>query len=546
MWEISFIIVLTAGSPTGELIPEGNTTDIEIVALYPNTIHQGNDGEFIVVSIPERTNLSGWLFLDDGIQSAKPPPIETEGVVAFSHHPALVEGYLDMPVYQLEGWLQLAVDGETVTLEIDGIPVDSVGYDTRAPRANLWIRDESDPWVPLSATTFDPAADSASVTTFVLPDSPTAVIEVLDSSTERIYLGGYELGDEILTDALIEAAARGLEVTVHAEGRPVGGITKPYANALDALVEADIPVTVHRGPYARYGYHHPKYIIADDRLLVTTENFKPAGTGGQASRGWAVVIESAKLADEAAAVFHADSDWRDAIDWDEVRDELNRHAVDPANGSYPEGHPPSAHEQIKTTLIVAPDNAEEALRELLASAEDSIHIKQVSISDPDFPLLAEAIDRARSGVSVKILLADRWYVRDENRELAKTLDHIAEAEGLDIEVALVDRTSTFDRIHAKGIVVDDRAAAVGSINWNNHSLRNNREVAVILEGESVADYFIEVFEADWPATTTDRWTLPIAFLIAALAAAGLVGEHARRLHLEGVDAQEKERFTQPD
>lgn len=532
VWSTCLALLLVVSAPTGDLIPEGNATEVEIVALYPNTVHAGNHGEFIVVHVPDRRSVRNWTFRDDGVQSAKPPPVTVNGTVAFSHHPAKAAVYLDMPVYELEGWLQLAVDGEAVTLEVDGAPVDAVGYDGPAPRAHLWVRDRPDPWVPLAATAFAPVSDRADARAFVLPDAPAAVIGALEGAEDRLLLGGYELGDAAVVDALIAAHERGVTVAVHAEGRPVGGVSVAHGAALDALDDAGVPVTVHRGPYARYGFHHPKYAVIDDRVLVTTENFKATGTGGRASRGWGTVVASAALADAAAEVFDADTGWRDAVAWSAVRDEVNRFPDDGAGAAYPTAHPPVDHRAVNATLLVAPDNAEAAMVELIAGARDSIHVKQVAIADADFPLLAGAVDRARDGVSVRILLSDRWYVRDENRALAAELEALADDEGLDLEVALVDDTPRFDRVHAKGVVVDGHTAVVGSINWNNHSIRQNREVAVVLEHPAVAAYYIAVFEGDWPGDGAERWRVPVGLVLAALAAGGLVALHARQLRFE--------------
>lgn len=532
MWQTWLLLCLTVGSPTGDLIPEGNATDTEIVALYPNTVLEGNEGEFIVVHVPTRQSTANWTFRDDGRQSAKPPPVSVEGTVAFSRHPDAAADYLDIPVYELEGWFQLAVGGEAVTLKVDGRAVDTVAYDGPAPRAHLWIRGADDPWVPLAATDFEPVADSGGVEAFVLPDSPAAITEAIDGATDRILLGGYELGEGPVLEALLAAVDRGVDVAVHAEGRPVGGISVHYGAALDALDDAGVSVTVHHGPYTRYGYHHPKYTVIDDRLLVTTENFKPAGTGGAASRGWGLIVDAPAVVDAAVAVFEADTGWRDAVPWGELRDDIRRTDDEPDDGTYPVHHPPLTAESVSMQLVVTPDNAEEVLLETIDAATSSIHIKQVRIADADFPLLAAAIDRARSGVEVRVLLSDRWYVRNENQALATELRNIAEDEGLDLEVALVDDTAAFDRIHAKGLIVDGHTAVVGSINWNNHSLRENRELAVVIESEGVAGFYHDVFEADWPVQGATSWEVPITLVVAALAAGGLVLEHARRLRME--------------
>lgn len=532
---------------TGEVIPAENATEIEIVALYPNTVHDQNRGEFIVAHVPNRTHLSDWRFRDDGSQWAKPPPVEVEGMVAFSHEPNLAKEYLDIPVYPLEGWLQLAVDGETVTLEIDDTVVDEVSYSDRAPQAHLWVRGGPDHWVHLGETDFEPVDTVARAQTFVLPDSPEVITELLEGATHRIYLGGYELGDPTTTEALIGANERGVEVAVHAEGRPVGGISLAYGQALDALEDAGISVTVHAGAYRRYGFHHPKYIVVDDRVLITTENFKPAGTGGLASRGWGVVFDAPDLADAVAAVFHADATWRDAISWDELRDDVNRFQHDGTIGSFEQNHPPLELDSVEMTLVVAPDTAEVTLTNLIDGAEESIHIKQVRISDIDFPLMASALDRARAGAQVRILLSDRWYVREENEAFAAAVEELATADDLDIEVALVDDTERFDRIHAKGIIVDERSVVIGSINWNNHSLRENRELAAIVHDERAAAFYLAVFEGDWPPQRGLIWRVPIGLVVATLAIGALAAMHAYRLRVEGTDAASEESYTErPD
>lgn len=533
MWETCLVLLLCLSSPPGEFTPDANATDAEIVALYPNTVQDYDRGEFIVVHLPHRTNLSTWVFRDDDDQRAKPPPIEVNGTVAFSTTPAVTEELIDIPVIELGGWFQLADDGEAVTLEVDGRPVDQVAYTESAPQAHLWIRDRPDPWRPLGATSFDAVTGRGDATTFVLPDDPHVVTALLANATRRLYLGGYELGDPAITDALLAAAERGVDVAVHAEGRPVGGITVPAGNALDTLADAGIAVTVHWGPYRRWGVHHPKYVVVDDRLLVMTENFKRSGTGGEASRGWGVIMDEPRLADAATAIFHADSTWRDAYAWSEVRDDVERFTDNGETGTFETIHTPTEVEEVSATLLVAPDNAEKALTELVRNATRSIDILQVSIGDIDFPLLAEAIDRAREGVRVRVLLSDRWYARDGNQVIARELEAIATEEDLDISIRLVDDTDRFNRIHAKGIIVDETVAVVGSINWNNHSLRENREMAVILRDERVAGYYLDVFEGDWQTEIDPPWQLPIALLVVAVVTGGLTAIHASRLRIDG-------------
>lgn len=538
-----WFVFLVVGLPIDIEVPvDDNATEVQIVALYPNPVARFDRGEFIVVYVPDEQYTDEWRFLDDGVQSAKPPPVRVEGFVAFSHHPERAREYLDMPVYPLDGWMQLADAGDSVTLVIDDEPVDTVAYDGPAPRARLWVRGiEPDPWVPVGATDIAPVSDRADIEAFVLPDRGDRPLAFLQGATDRLVLGGYTLTDDRVVDAVLAAADRGVSVAVHVEGRPVGGITEPMGAALDRLDEAGVDVTLHRGPYARWGFHHPKYAIVDDAVLVTTENWKPAGTGGNASRGWGVIVESPTIADALVDLFTADTTWWDAYPWAAVRDDLDRHPEEVPTRQFPDVHGTLEADGIKATLIVAPDHAEAVLLEELAGATRSIDIKQVRVADAEFPLMRAAVDAAREGVTVRILLSSAWYVAEENAAVAAALNELAAAEGIDLEVRLDAPDATYHRLHAKGIIVDGERVVVSSINWNNHSLRQNREVGILLEGEAVGAYFTAVFEADWGESSS--MLLPGELLLVTLIALAGLAMHAWRLDVEGPDAAEEEQYT---
>jgi phosphatidylserine/phosphatidylglycerophosphate/cardiolipin synthase-like enzyme len=51
--------------------------------------------------------------------------------------------------------------------------------------------------------------------------------------------------------------------------------------------------------------------------------------------------------------------------------------------------------------------------------------------------------------------------------------------------------------------VDGESVLVSSINWNENSPKNNREVGVVVHDEKVAGYFADVFETDWNAGTDE-------------------------------------------
>ncbi|MFP4628532.1 MAG: phospholipase D-like domain-containing protein [Halobacteriales archaeon] len=501
-----------------------------IVEVYPNPVPTGDVGEYVLVEVSEPTSTAGWYLEDDAGQWARPEETTVEGRVALSRHPSEAARVVDHPVLALDGPLQLANRGQSVTLSVNGTLADRVSYPGRAPEARRWnVTDRR--WVPLAATNFSPTRGIGATTAFVLPDAPGPVVAHLERARERIRVGAYTLASPPVVDALLAAHDRGVDVAVHAEGRPVGGIPASMADALDRLDAAGVPVTLHGGPYARWGYHHAKYAVVDDRLLVATENWKPSGLGGRANRGWGVVVENASLADAAVDLFEADASWRDARRWGAVRDAVDPVDVDPADGRFAARHTPLEVDRAAATLLVGPEAVEAGLVEAIRDADERLDVLQMSVGGRTTPPVREAIAAARRGVDVRVLLSGSWEVAEENRRFADEMAAIAEAEDLDLAVELAGPNARFTRIHAKGLVVDGERVLLGSVNWNNHSIRENRELLLAIDDPTVADYFTRAFEADWPGP--ERWTLRLGLLAAMVAAGAAVAAHARRLRVEG-------------
>ncbi|PSQ49109.1 phospholipase [Halobacteriales archaeon SW_6_65_15] len=521
-------ILLTAISPaTGLSAGDAHSTEAgrsaanalpEIVAVYPNPATESDAGEFVVVRFPSETGLSGLALADD--ETTVGLPNETvSGRIAFSTDPGVARNRTDNRVLALSGGLAMANGGETVRLVRTGTgstPAENVSAAAfeDAPEGERWHRvggrnggndvpnasDGDWRWTPLGATDFEVARTTPdSARAFVLPDAPEVPVETLASADRRILLAGYTFTSPRVADELAAAARRGADVRVLVDDAPVGGITRRQAKLLDSLVARGVEVRVLGGPLARYRFHHPKYAVADDRALVVTENWKPSGTGGRASRGWGVELRDRETADHLAEIFAADAGWRDGLAWSEFRRGKHFETDPPANGSYSSRVAPRNVNVSESSLLVAPDNAEEGLIELLDSADESIRVQQVAIGNRDQSFLRASLRAAERGVEVRILLASAWYVEEDNRKLVEWLNERAEAEGLPLEARLADPQGRYEKIHAKGVVVDGEAAVVGSMNWNDNSARQNREVAVVLRGEEVGSYYAEVFDSDWEA-----------------------------------------------
>ncbi|WP_411962925.1 phospholipase D-like domain-containing protein [Haloferax sp. YSMS24] len=491
--------------------------DARIVAAFPDPTTPDDSGEFVVVRAPEGARLT----LDDSEQRVS--FVAPGGPVAVSATPDATANLTDYPV--VSPGLALSNSGETVTLSVDGGVTDRLVYERSREGQRLERRDGKWTWWPRAlprrpVTTHG----SANATLFVLPDSPPVPLETLRSADERLLVAGYVVSSPRVADELVAAHERGVRVEVLVDDAPVGGFPRASARVLDRLVAAGVTVRVVGDPHS---FHHAKYAVSDDAALVTTENWKPAGTGGKKSRGWGLVVSSPAVASDLARTFVDDTELPATKSWESYRIGREFVVTESANGSYPSRVAPLTLHADRFSVIRAPDNARRAVVTRLDAAERRIDVIQPSVeAEGQFVL---ALKRAaRRGVRVRLLLGSAWYVEDENRELADRLNRWADNTGHPLSVRLARPAGRYGAVHAKGVVADD-TVVVGSLNWNSHSATQNRELSVAIADPDAAAYYRGVFERDWDAS--NRGVRPT--LVGAAAVAVLVGLAAlRRVEFE--------------
>jgi phosphatidylserine/phosphatidylglycerophosphate/cardiolipin synthase-like enzyme len=510
----------------GDTRPSSDRPNATLVAAYPNPVEREDAGEF-VVHFPGPTNTTGWT-LGDGSNAARLPNRTLSGTVALTHTPNVTASKTPHTVVRIEGRLRLANGGDHLRVRAGTRPVDAARY-RDAPEAA--IRDfQRDTWRPLGATDLEPVRTGGGrATAFVLPDAPDLTVETLAAARNRLLLAGYTLTSERVTDALLAAHERGATVRVVLDGSPVGGMTERQARQLDRLTDAGVEVRVFDGPYTRYAHHHAKYAVVDDRALVLTENFKPAGTGGMSSRGWGVRLADPATADALADLHAADRTARAATPWSAFREGRHFEPADPALGDFRTRHDPAVVSVDSASVLVGPDNAADAVVARLDAGEDRILVQQVTVDSRDNRLLRAALRAADRGVTVRLLLSSGWYVTEDNAALAAWLNRRADAAGWNL-TARLDEPRGYEKLHSKGVVVDD-AALVGSLNWGATAQTENREVMVAVDGAEVADYYADVFASDWaePSSRSLPTTL-VGLAAVAIAAAALL---ARRINVAG-------------
>ncbi len=362
------------------------------------------------------------------------------------------------------------------------------------------------------------------VRAFASPDSSYSELErLIGSSNASIYINTYTLTSIDAAKLLEDAEARGIEVILLLDASPVGGIPKNEETISYGLLKSGARVCFYSSNRTRF--NHAKYVIVDNHsTLVSTENLGVDGFPKENSygeRGWGVVISNRELSESFVEMFFSD-----------LANCKQRHPS--------KGEPQSSFErgsyapryQVKefkgaynVVFFAAPEDGIEPILRLMRSANESILVEQAYIypnwgrkkdgGTDDAPnlFLEAAIDAARRGVKVRILMDSFWYNVEEEDATSnlKTLEYvnmIARKEGLDLEARLIQlKKLGLLRLHAKGVIVDGRAVLVSSINWNEHSPTKNREIGVVVYGEPAA-YFADVFECDWEPSGCVQEVLP--------------------------------------
>lgn len=349
---------------------------------------------------------------------------------------------------------------------------------------------------------------NVSVTTFVSPDCSNEIFgEAINRASDTIFVNMYEFSSPSLGASLVAAKGRGVDVRVLIEGGPVGGISPSEKSLIWTVNRSGIPVmsmVSSKTEHAPYRYDHAKYVIIDNNsLLLTSENFKNSGLppeGMSGNRGWGVHLRDPGLARYFSEVFTTDSVSRSVVPYTGTAGD----SEPVPSVTYTAEFHPAKFEGATVIPVLAPDTSYQIV-DLLDSARTSIEIEQAYIKNETKytlnPYLLSAINASRRGVRVRILLDSYWYNVEgpnDNDEMAVLINRIGAAEQIPLEAKCIDLSaSPVEKIHNKGIIVDDEWVLVSSINWNSNSPNFNREAGVIIDHPGVARYFRDVFDDDW-------------------------------------------------
>ena len=318
----------------------------------------------------------------------------------------------------------------------DDAPSDDDGGDDDAPAIDAGVGCEpTDPRTPAT-------------TTFVGPTGlQTRFAGFIDAAQTSLDVQMYLFTVDALADRVIAAKNRGVAVRVLLDPDHEGNV-----DVRDRLAAGG--VTVRNAP-ARFEFSHAKYLIVDgERAVIASANFNFGAFDSE--RNYGVVDDDPDDIADLQAIF--DADWNGAADPD----------------------------LACTRLVVSPINARARILALIASADETLDISVIYMSDST--VRTAVIQAKQRGAAVRVILADPQDFA-ENQTTAATFAN------QEIETRFA---TSFD-LHAK-LIVADGIAFVGSENLSPTSLGSNREVGVLVTEAAATAAITSQFDADWAAT----------------------------------------------
>ncbi len=200
---------------------------------------------------------------------------------------------------------------------------------------------------------------------------------------------------------------------------------------------------------------------------------------------------------------------------------LPKWTAPPARDTFVYQVPSKGKPPVKTTVesLINGGQIFSKIDNLMNRASSSVLLNLYNLQNPDlYPekssekgipganLQAGVVDKLISlkekGLKVKVILDNHWDSQMGENHNQRTIDHLR-ANGIEVLTY-----PGFAKIsHVKLMIVDDRFAVIGGMNWGNHS-PSNHDAAVFIEGPDVRNLYNQVFKTDWETSGGDVTVLP--------------------------------------
>ena len=281
---------------------------------------------------------------------------------------------------------------------------------------------------------------------------PAPIIQVIHSSRRELDVGVYYLSDRKILRALAAAHRRGVDVRVIIEGKPYG--MKPWQVRREERIIAATGAQWKVAPPRftshgnDYSFYHGKYCANGHEVEIGTANLDwPAF---HRNREYVYVTRNTTVVQAVNAVFNAD--WH------------NRRA------------PAFAHR----VLVLSPGTSAAQLLQVI-NQPGPIDVESEELG-PYAPIL-DAL--AAKGRNLRMILPASIN-REDRRDVAFLREH-------GCQVRLLSKKPLY--MHAK-MIAGKALAFIGSENFTQTSLEDNREMGLLLNGRDIEDLQAQ-FDRDW-------------------------------------------------
>lgn len=301
-----------------------------------------------------------------------------------------------------------------------------------------------------------PNATSAASSEYTLVTEPAddykTIYSLITSATKTLDMTMYELVDTTAEQDLVADAQRGVTVRVILDQNlEKSNNTPAYTYLNDNGVDAVWAST-------QYAATHQKTITVDgDESAIMSGNL--TSRYYSTSRDFAVL--DTNQVDVAAIEKVFDADFTGA-------------SITPGDGD---------------NLTWSPTDAQATLLSVINGATSSLLVEN---EEMDSSTITNAlVAAAQRGVDVEVVMT-------ANSDYDSAFDDIVNAGG---QVSLYPDNSTSLYIHAKTIVADGTNAYVGSINFSNASMNENRELGFVTTSSSIVDGLSSTVTSDFAGAT---------------------------------------------
>ena len=287
---------------------------------------------------------------------------------------------------------------------------------------------------------------------------PAPIIQVIQSARREISAGVYYLADRPILTALKAAHARGVDVRVIIEGKPYG--MKPWQVRREEKAIEATGATLRLAPYrftshgSHYAFQHSKYLCNGHECEIGTANFD--WSAFHKNREYLYVTRNAQVVNAANAVFNAD--WH------------NQHA------------PAVAHRVLVMSPGLHPARGTSAAQIIGVIDQPG----PVDIESEELGPYAPTLDAlAAKGALARVILPASINANGK-RDVAFLRSH-------GVQVRLMPKSPLY--MHAK-MIAGKALAFIGSENFTQTSLNDNREMGLLLNGRDIAELRAQ-FDRDW-------------------------------------------------